>query len=164
MMEQLQDTAQQLGELLKARQWFLSTAESCTGGRIASMITSIAGSSAWFDRGFVTYSNSAKHEMLGVQTHTLNQFGAVSQETVKEMAEGAIRYSHAQLSIAVTGIAGPSGGCSEKPVGLVWFGLSNIEYDIQTSQKFFDGSREDIQFAATFYAINYLIDYIKKKL
>jgi nicotinamide-nucleotide amidase len=99
----------------------LATAESCTGGGVASAVTEIAGSSAWFDRGFVTYSNQAKVEMLGVAPDTLAHFGAVSEATVREMVAGALRYSHANIALAVSGIAGPGGGTPEKPVGSVWF-------------------------------------------
>src|SRR5258708_6846429 len=111
--------AERVGQLLKAHKLMLTTAESCTGGQIAEAITQIAGSSQWFDRGFVTYSNAAKQEMLGVKKITLEQAGAVSAETAAEMAEGALRHSHAQISIAVTGIAGPTGGSVDKPVGTV---------------------------------------------
>ena len=99
----------------------LATAESCTGGGVAQAVTQISGSSAWFDRGFVTYSNTSKEEMLGVSPETLKKHGAVSEATAREMAEGALQYSRAQITLAVTGIAGPTGGTPEKPVGTVWF-------------------------------------------
>ncbi|TGQ56081.1 CinA family protein [Mesorhizobium sp. M1C.F.Ca.ET.193.01.1.1] len=102
----------------------LATAESCTGGLIIAALTDIAGSSAVVDRGFITYSNEAKMEMLGVSAATLDAHGAVSRETVLEMADGALAHSRASLSLAVTGIAGPTGGSAEKPVGLVWFGVA----------------------------------------
>ncbi|MFN7097887.1 MAG: CinA family protein, partial [Gammaproteobacteria bacterium] len=108
-------------QLIK-KQWLLTTAESCTGGWIAETITSIAGSSKWFERGFVCYSNLAKQEMLGVAPDLILQHGAVSQEVAHALAAGAIKHSHAQVSIAVTGIAGPGGGSPTKPVGTVWFG------------------------------------------
>lgn len=113
--------AQQVGEALKAHGKMLVTAESCTGGGVAQAITMISGSSAWFDRGFVTYSNTAKEEMLGVSPDTLEQYGAVSEQTVREMAEGALQYSRAQVALSVSGVAGPTGGTPEKPVGMVWF-------------------------------------------
>jgi nicotinamide-nucleotide amidase len=113
--------AQQVGEALKAQGMTLVTAESCTGGGVAQAVTMISGSSAWFDRGFVTYSNTAKEEMLGVAPDTLEQHGAVSEQTVREMAEGALQYSRAQVALSVSGIAGPTGGTPEKPVGMVWF-------------------------------------------
>ena len=99
----------------------LVTAESCTGGGVAQAVTMISGSSDWFDRGFVTYSNTAKEEMLGVSPDTLEQHGAVSEQTVREMVDGALQYSRAQVALSVSGIAGPTGGTPEKPVGMVWF-------------------------------------------
>jgi nicotinamide-nucleotide amidase len=117
------DRSEIIGELaghLQRHGWWLSCAESCTGGAIAAALTDVAGSSGWFDRGFVTYSNRAKREMLGVSAETLETFGAVSRETVLEMAAGALSASATQLSVAVTGIAGPGGGTPEKPVGTVW--------------------------------------------
>ncbi len=111
----------QLGEALKTANLQLVTAESCTGGGIAEAITSVAGSSAWFERGFVTYSNQSKEEMLGVSPDTLESDGAVSEAAVLEMADGALQYSRAQVALAVSGIAGPGGGTVEKPVGTVWF-------------------------------------------
>ncbi len=113
--------AQQVGDALKAHGMTLVTAESCTGGGVAQAVTLIPGSSDWFDRGFVTYSNTAKEEMLGVSPDTLEQHGAVSEQTVREMVEGALQYSRAQVALSVSGIAGPTGGTPEKPVGMVWF-------------------------------------------
>lgn len=113
--------AAQVGGALKAHGLTLATAESCTGGGVAQAVTEIAGSSAWFERGFVTYSNRAKQQMLGVNEETLYRHGAVSEFTVREMASGALRHSAAQVSLAVSGIAGPSGGTADKPVGTVWF-------------------------------------------
>ncbi len=116
--------AAQVGEMLKSRGFMLATAESCTGGGVAQAVTDIPGSSEWFERGFVTYANQAKVEMLGVQAQTLRLHGAVSERTVLEMAEGALAHSHADISLAVSGIAGPGGGTPEKPVGTVWFAWS----------------------------------------
>ena len=113
-----------LGEQLRARGAMLATAESCTGGLIAAVCTSVAGSSDWFERGFVTYSNAAKTEMLGVDAALIAAHGAVSAEVARAMAEGALRHSSAHMAIAVTGIAGPSGGTPAKPVGTVWFALA----------------------------------------
>lgn len=113
--------AAQLGAALHAHGMMLASAESCTGGGVASAVTEIAGSSGWFDRGFITYSNQAKVDMLGVSSDTLARFGAVSEATVREMVYGALRHSQAQLALAVSGIAGPGGGTTEKPVGMVWF-------------------------------------------
>ncbi len=108
--------------LLAARGWMLATAESCTGGLIAAACTDLAGSSAWFERGFVTYSNAAKSGMLGVPAELIAAHGAVSEPVARAMAEGAVAHSAAQVAVAVTGVAGPSGGSADKPVGTVWFG------------------------------------------
>lgn len=116
----LTQLSKQVGERLLAKQWLLATAESCTGGWIAQTITDIAGSSQWFDRGFVTYSNEAKQDMLGVAADTLASYGAVSEPTASAMAKGALAHSRADIVVAVTGIAGPTGGTPDKPVGLVW--------------------------------------------
>jgi nicotinamide-nucleotide amidase len=112
--------AEQVGNLLHGHQLVMVTAESCTGGALAGTLTSVPGSSEWFDRGFVTYSNSAKNEMLGVSPRTLDQYGAVSEAAVLEMARGAIEHSPGHLSTAISGIAGPGGGTPDKPVGTVW--------------------------------------------
>ena len=113
--------AAQVGELLKSHGMMLATAESCTGGGVAAAVTDIAGSSAWFERGFITYANDAKREMLGVAQDTLQRYGAVSEAVVREMVVGALQHSHAQIALAVSGIAGPGGGTLDKPVGTVWF-------------------------------------------
>jgi nicotinamide-nucleotide amidase len=135
----------------------LATAESCTGGLVAGLLTSIAGSSDIFDRGFVTYSNQAKMEMLGVQPHTLERHGAVSLECAREMATGAMRNSQAHIAIAITGIAGPSGGSPEKPIGLVYFACGCLE-DLVVEEKHFDAlGRNDIRLAAVAFAIDLLV-------
>ena len=113
-----------LAEALRARGWKIATAESCTGGLIAAACTAVAGSSDWFERGFVTYSNEAKAELLGVPAVLIATSGAVSAEVARAMAEGALAHSHAQLAVAVTGIAGPGGGSATKPVGTVWVALA----------------------------------------
>jgi nicotinamide-nucleotide amidase len=113
-----------VGERLKARGWMLATAESCTGGGVAHAVTAISGSSEWFDRGFVTYSNVAKQELLGVAESTLVAHGAVSEATACEMARGALAHSAAQVAVAITGVAGPTGGTAAKPVGMVCFGFA----------------------------------------
>jgi nicotinamide-nucleotide amidase len=136
--------ARQVGDALKAHGMTLVTAESCTGGGVAHAVTRISGSSAWFDRGFVTYSNEAKEEMLGVSPETLDQHGAVSEQTVREMAEGALQYSRAQLAVAVSGIAGPSGGTPEKPVGMVWFAWASGD-TVSTACHRLSGDRDGIR-------------------
>lgn len=117
----IENMAIQIGSALKSHGFMLAIAESCTGGAVASAITDIAGSSEWFERGFITYSNEAKREMLGVAQDTLLRYGAVSEAVVREMVAGALCYSHAQVALAVSGIAGPAGGTPDKPVGTVWF-------------------------------------------
>ena len=148
---------QTLGLALKKRQWKLVTAESCTGGGLAYYLTSIAGSSDWFERGFVTYSNASKEELLGVQAQTLEQFGAVSEETALEMASGALELSDAQLSIAITGIAGPDGGSPQKPVGTVWFGWQAGAAQPQAKKIQFSGNRTEIREQAIQAAIEQLL-------
>ncbi|MFH7564511.1 CinA family protein [Oceanimonas smirnovii] len=118
--------AQQLGEALQVKGIMMTTAESCTGGGIAAAITDIAGSSAWFDRGFVTYSNAAKHEMLGVDMALIERHGAVSREVAEAMVRGACAASGCGLGVAVTGVAGPGGGSPEKPVGTVWLACYSV--------------------------------------
>jgi PncC family amidohydrolase len=134
------------------------TAESCTGGMIASSITDRGGSSAYFERGFVTYSNEAKKESLGVSKDTLDKYGAVSAEIAEEMADGALKHSHADIAIAVTGIAGPSGGSDEKPVGLVYIGLSDRHTGQTESFKhLFSGDRSIIRAKTCIFALRYLL-------
>lgn len=123
-MSELEDMAKAALQACTSREIMLATAESCTGGMIASMLTDIEGCSAIFDRGFVTYSNEAKVDMLGVSKETLDTHGAVSRQTALEMASGALSRSRAGIAISVTGLAGPGGGSPEKPIGLVWFGLA----------------------------------------
>ena len=150
-------------ELLRDKNLTLATAESCTGGLIASMITSLPGASDTFDRGFVTYSNEAKIEALGVPTETIEQHGAVSPETARAMAEGTIAHSHATAAITTTGIAGPTGGTDEKPVGLVYIGYA-LNGETHVEKHIFNGSREDIQKQATQTAITNLSHMIKEQL
>jgi nicotinamide-nucleotide amidase len=142
---------------LKSRNWKLTTAESCTGGGVAYHLTNLSGSSDWFERGFVTYSNLAKEEMLGVSTTTLKQFGAVSQETAHAMAEGALKHSPAQISVSITGIAGPTGGTTEKPVGTVWFGWAGIDFETTTKLEKLTGNREEIREKAIQIALEGLL-------
>ncbi len=148
---------QTLALALKKRQWKLVTAESCTGGGLAYYLTSVAGSSDWFERGWVTYSNAAKEELLGVSPETLQKFGAVSAETAQEMAVGALGRSTAQLSLAITGIAGPDGGSPEKPVGTVWFAWKLSSAGHQTKRFLFSGNRGEIREQAIQTAIEILL-------
>ncbi len=149
-----------LRELLLSKQWKIATAESCTGGGVSEMITSIPGSSEWFDRGFVSYSNNSKIEMLGVKASTLEQFGAVSEQTAREMAEGALKYSQAQVSVAITGIAGPDGGTPDKPVGTVWFAWAAHHMDTRTEIQHFKGDRLTIRALSVNFALNKLVDIL----
>lgn len=141
MESELFELAEQLGRLLKANGKKIATAESCTGGWIAQVITEVSGSSAWFDRGFVTYSNAAKVQMLGVSPQTLEKYGAVSAETATEMAAGALAHSDADVAVAVTGIAGPDGGTPEKPVGTVFIAWADKNGKFKVVRKQFTGNR-----------------------
>ena len=132
--------ARQLAAALMDRGWMLATAESCTGGMIAAACTDLAGSSDWFERGFVTYSDEAKTELLDVDAALIHTHGAVSEVVARAMAFGAVRHSRARVSVAVTGIAGPSGGSKDKPVGTVWFGFM-IDGRLTSEMKRFDGDR-----------------------
>jgi len=154
--ETLEALAIDLGAALQRRGWMLATAESCTGGWLAQVVTSVAGSSAWFDRGFVTYSNAAKQDMLGVRAVTLAQFGAVSLETAWEMAEGALAHSKAQLAIAITGIAGPGGDSPEKSVGTVCFAWAVSGQPSTSVLCHFDGDRRQIRAASVGFALRQL--------
>lgn len=137
--------AAQVGSALKAHGMMLVTAESCTGGGVAQTVTDIAGSSAWFERGFVTYSNQSKTEMLGVRQSTLDTHGAVSEMTVREMAAGALTYSQADVAVAVSGIAGPGGGTPEKPVGTVCFAWAMRGAEPQVSRQILAGDRAAVR-------------------
>lgn len=152
--------ATRVGAKLKAQGAMLATAESCTGGWVAQAITAIAGSSDWFERGFVTYSNEAKQEMLGVSAATLSERGAVSEQTAREMAEGALAHSRAQVAVAVTGIAGPGGGSPEKPVGTVCFawGLKEGTHGAETRR--FDGDRESVRQQSVIVALQGVLDLL----
>lgn len=142
-MSELTPLADRFLKACLARQIMAATAESCTGGMIVAHLTDIAGSSAVVDRGFITYSNEAKMDMLGVQPTTLEAFGAVSSETALEMAAGALSRSRASITLAVTGIAGPDGGSAEKPVGLVWFGLAAKGQPTVSEYRIFDNRGRD---------------------
>jgi nicotinamide-nucleotide amidase len=143
-----------LYELLKAHQYKLVTAESCTGGLLAAAITSLPGSSLWFDRGFVTYSNLSKQQQLLVKPQTLEHYGAVSEQTAREMAEGALKNSNAHISLSVTGIAGPDGGSTDKPVGTVWFAWASSDiFETFAKVHYFKGDRSEIRRQATDFAL-----------
>ncbi|MBA8326032.1 nicotinamide-nucleotide amidase [Citrobacter freundii] len=153
---ELMQLSVQVGLALKARGATVTTAESCTGGWVAKAITDIAGSSAWFERGFVTYSNEAKAQMIGVREETLAQHGAVSEPVVVEMAIGALKAARAHFAVSISGIAGPDGGCEEKPVGTVWFAFASANGEGITRRECFSGDRDAVRRQATVYALQTL--------
>ena len=161
--QSLSDLAQQVGDALKKHKLMLATAESCTGGGLSYWITSISGSSDWFDRGFVTYSNPAKLQMLGVTAPTLTRSGAVSSEVAKEMAEGALDHSDADVSIAVTGIAGPLGGTADKPVGTVWIAWAKRNTPTLAKQFVFQGDRHEVREQTVNKSLAGLLDYLHSR-
>jgi nicotinamide-nucleotide amidase len=149
--------AERAGNLLLAKQRRVATAESCTGGWVAKCLTDIPGSSQWFERGYVTYSNQAKEQSLGVASGVIATFGAVSRPTSEQMAAGALHASGADLAVAITGIAGPDGGTAEKPVGLVWFALASRWAPLLSQQHLFKGDREAIRRASVAAALRLVI-------
>ena len=157
MDTELELLAAELGAALLARGESLATAESCTGGWVAETVTAIAGSSAWFDRGFVTYSNAAKTEMLDVPETTLARHGAVSEPTARAMAQGALAHSRAHWTLAITGIAGPSGGTAEKPLGLVCFAWASREGGCEAQTMHFAGDRGAVRRQAVRHALRELL-------
>ena len=145
--------AKSLGERLRAANASLVTAESCTGGWAAQVVTSVAGSSGWFERGFVTYSNAAKQELLGVRAETLQRHGAVSEETAREMALGALAHSRGTVAVSVTGVAGPGGGSPDKPVGMVCFAWADAKGLIRSETARFGGDRESVRRQSVIHAL-----------
>jgi len=158
----LSKIVEKIGLVLIEKQQKLATAESCTGGLVAEIITSFPDASKFFERGFVTYSNLSKTEMLGVSEQTIQKYGAVSEETAKEMAEGAVLHSQAQISLSITGIAGPSGGTEQKPVGTVCFAWSLPNHDIITVTKKFSGDRSRVRLQAAKFSLEKLLNFITK--
>lgn len=150
---------EKLATQLLQRHWMLATAESCTGGLIAGACTDISGSSNWFERGFVTYSNAAKTELLGVPAALIETHGAVSEDVARAMAAGAVQHSLAQVAVAVTGVAGPTGGTAEKPVGLVWFGFA-LPDRIVTEKMNFAGDRAAVRAATVRHALTRLLELL----
>lgn len=162
-MTEIENLAAQVGENLLRHGLMLAVAESCTGGWVTQAITSIAGSSQWLERGFVTYSNLSKEELLGVNPETLAQYGAVSEQTVREMAEGALAHSHAQIATAVSGIAGPGGGSLEKPVGTVCLAWAAIGKETRTESRFFLGNRESVRRQAVEAVLSGIMDVLSDR-
>ena len=160
-MPELSDLSQQLANALLRQQKQLAVAESCTGGWLAKCLTDIAGSSRWFERGFVTYSNAAKQEMLDVPAVMLEEHGAVSEAVVEAMAHGALQHSAADITVSISGIAGPGGAVAGKPVGTVCFGLATDQV-IQSDTKHFEGGREDVRRQSVSHALTRLIDVLER--
>ena len=157
---ELYELAERVGQKLRAAVRHLVTAESCTGGWVSKALTDVSGSSQWYECGFVTYSNAAKVRDLGVSPGTLARFGAVSEQTVREMAEGALRGSHANVALAVTGIAGPDGASPGKPVGTVWFcaaARADTAIDIIAEEQFFDGDRAEVRSRSVQHALRLIL-------
>ena len=158
---ELETLVRAVSQELKRQGLMLVTAESCTGGWAAQLMTSVSGSSEWFERGFVAYTNLAKSEMLGVKTTILSRYGAVSDQAARAMAEGALAHSHAQVALAITGIAGPSGGTPEKPVGTVHFAWAAKKRDTQSRKQIFAGDRESVRRQAVTAALQGVLEYLK---
>lgn len=148
-----------LAKILQQKGWLMATAESCTGGMIAAACTDLAGSSQWFERGFVTYSNAAKTELLGVDAALIKHHGAVSEAVARAMAQGAVAGSKAQAAVSVTGVAGPSGGSADKPVGTVWFGWTTPSGTV-TQMKRFEGDRAAVRYASVVHALTRLLELV----
>ena len=149
-----------LGRELTRKNKKIVIAESCTGGGLAEEITAVAGSSQWFERSYVTYSNESKHEVLGVSLDTLEKHGAVSKQAAIEMAKGALEHSYADVSLSVTGIAGPGGGTPEKPVGTVWFGLADRSGNVEARMGQFTSGRKNVRSCSIEFALKWLMEHV----
>ena len=161
-LKELESLSAELGTLLNRKNYFFTTAESCTGGWVGQSLTSVPGSSSWYGCGFITYSNIAKHKILDVSKHTLNSHGAVSQEVVEEMVNGALKKSKANLGVAISGIAGPGGGTKERPVGTVCLAWKLNDLPTLSVTEFFEGSREVVRFKSVSKALKEAINLLKK--
>jgi len=157
MLSNLTPVATKVGKILKKHSFMLVTAESCTGGMVSQTITSIPGASQWFDCGFITYSNQSKIALLDVSPHTIDQFGAVSEQTVLEMVKGALKNSYSHIALAITGIAGPSGGSKEKPVGTVWFAWAGHTIKSFAIKQNFSGNRQEIRMQSVQFALKQIV-------
>jgi nicotinamide-nucleotide amidase len=160
--DDIDQLAVRLGVALTSRGWQVACAESCTGGGVGEAITRIAGSSGWFDRGFITYSNDAKVDLLGVRMETLGGPGAVSEAAAREMAEGTLRQSRADLAVAVTGIAGPGGATPGKPVGMVCFAWATLDGQVEAATQHFSGDRASIRALAVAEALRGLVEFAER--
>src|SRR4051812_39059569 len=163
MDAEIYQLAARVGAALKARKLMMSTAESCTGGWIGQAITMVPGSSSWFDRGFVTYTNEAKQDMLGVRAETLSAFGAVSEQTVREMVAGALDRSRAQVAVAVSGIAGPDGGSINKPVGTVLLAWGQKGASTRAQPMHFSGDRDTVRRLSVIAALEGILALLQPK-
>jgi nicotinamide-nucleotide amidase len=164
MQQQIEQRVFALAECLTEAQVMVATAESCTGGMVAQYLTQCPGSSRWFERAFVSYSYDAKYEMLGVKPTTVMSHGAVSQECVEEMALGCLQQSHAQLVVAITGVAGPDGGSQDKPIGSVCIAWAGHHLSLDSQVYHFEGDRQSIREQATLVAIEGMLERVKAKL
>jgi nicotinamide-nucleotide amidase len=163
MDAELYELSGRVGDVLRARKLMMATAESCTGGWIGQAVTMVPGSSKWFDRGFVTYTNEAKQDMLGVSAETLKAFGAVSEQTVREMVAGALARSRAQVAVAVSGIAGPDGGSRQKPVGTVMLAWGERDRSIEARSMHFPGDRDAVRRQTVITALEGLLALLGRK-
>ena len=161
-LKELESLSAELGALLKRKNYFFTTAESCTGGWVGQSLTSVPGSSSWYGCGFITYSNIAKHKILDVSKDTLNNHGAVSQEVVEEMVDGALKKSRANLGVAISGIAGPGGGTKERSVGTVCLAWKLNDLPTLSVTEVFEGSREEVRFKSVSKALKEAINLLKR--
>ena len=161
-LKELESLSAELGALLIEKNYFFTTAESCTGGWVGQSLTSVPGSSSWYGCGFITYSNIAKRKILDVSKDTLNTYGAVSQEVVEEMVDGALKKSKANLGVAISGIAGPGGGTSERPVGTVCLAWKLNDLPASSVTEVFKGSREEVRFKSVSKALKEAINLLKQ--
>ncbi len=157
---QTQQAVLHLSHVLLQKQWMMASAESCTGGMVAAACTDLAGSSAWFERGFVTYSNAAKTQQLGVDAALITQHGAVSEAVARAMAQGALLHSKAQVTLAITGVAGPAGGTLDKPVGTVWFAWA-MPQGLHSELRHFEGDRATVRQASALHSLLGLLSLIE---
>ena len=160
-LKELESLSAELGVLLNRKNYFFTTAESCTGGWVGQSLTSVPGSSSWYGCGFITYSNISKHKILDVSKDTLNTYGAVSQEVVEEMVDGALKKSKANLGVAISGIAGPGGGTPERPVGTVCLAWKLNDLTTSSVTEVFEGSREEVRFKSVSKALKEAINLLK---
>lgn len=160
MDKELYDLAERVGLALKGAGLVLATAESCTGGWVGQAVTMVPGSSDWYDRGFIVYTNGAKRELLGVAPETLESFGAVSEPTVREMGQGTLDHSHAQVAVAVSGIAGPGGGSADKPAGTVCLAWVRIDGTIWSETRHFEGDRDAVRRQSVIRALEALLEFL----